>query len=293
MPGAERSAPRPGRTAIRLALGLALAGCGGAKPVEPAPQVSSLPLTRAPVAEPAETDDGVVVGSGKGHVEPAAVEAAIGPYRGELASCYTQRVGARRWLSGQLVVRWELAADGSLARVVLATSDLGAWPIERCVLDTARRAGFGTPIGGAAEVTLPLEFSLCQPVPVARGARPGQPGEPPHGCSVGGRAALWDEVASARAVGSQLAKLDACATSVAAATAKPRPAPDDVEITLYVARVGSRAGRRGRVESVGFASRTSEIDDAWAACAEKAALAWRLPDPGGQIVKLAVRYRPR
>ncbi|HMG24062.1 MAG TPA: AgmX/PglI C-terminal domain-containing protein [Kofleriaceae bacterium] len=298
MSGAVRSAPCPGSAAPRLWLGLALAACGGAPPAEPRPQVSPVALTRAPVAEPAETDDGVVVSAGKGHVEPAAVEAAIGPYRSELSSCYTRRVGGRRWLGGRLVVRWELAANGAIERVLLADGDLGAWPIERCVLDTARRASFGRPIGGAAEVVLPLEFSLCQPVPGARGARPA--GDASDGCSVRGRAALWDEVASAKAVGSQLAKLDACATATAnaaattkatataTATAKLRPAPDDVQITLYV----GRAGRRGRVESVGFASGSGEIDEAWAACAEKAALAWRLPDPGGQIAKLAVRYRP-
>ena len=93
------------------------------------------------------------------------------------------------------------------------------------------------------------------------------------------RPALWDDERSAKAVGGQLAKLDACARG------KIAP-PDDVRITLY-------AGPRGRVESVGFASGRGEIDDAWASCAEKAVLGWRLPDPRGQIVKLAVRYRPR
>ena len=104
-------------------------------------------------------------------------------------------------------------------------------------------------------MTLPLEFSAT--------------GQPP----------IWDDERSAKAVGTQLTKLDACARGGIGM-------PDDVRITLYV-------GARGRAQSVGFASPRAELEDAWATCAEKAALAWRLPDPRGQVTKLAVRYRPR
>jgi hypothetical protein len=233
-------------------LALALVACGGAKPVAAPPPVSPAPLTRTPVEEP---DDGVQIVTEKGHVELAAVDAGLAPHRDALSSCYTQRVGRRGWLGGHLSLRWEIAADGSVQRVLLAESDLGAWPVEKCVLETARGARFGKPIGGAAEVTLPLEFS-------ARG----QP-------------AVWDDEQSARAVGGQLAKLDACANGKTAA-------PEDVRITLYI-------GPHGRAASVGFASPVTELEDAWVACAEKAALGFRLPDPRGQIAKLAVRYRPR
>jgi hypothetical protein len=240
----------------RGAAGIALASCGGGKPApEPGPKISAVPLTRVPVEEPPESDDGVQVITDKGHVEPAAVDAGIAPYREALSSCYTRRVGRRRWLGGHLSLRWEVAADGSIDRVLLADSDLGAWPVEKCVLEAARAASFGVPIGGAAEVTLPLEFS-------ARGTP-----------------VVWDDDQSVKAVGGQLAKLDACAKGKVAM-------PDDVRITVYV-------GPRGRAQSVGFASPTTVLDDAWATCAEKAALGWRLPDPRGQVTKLAVRYRPR
>jgi hypothetical protein len=256
-----------GAALVRGAAGLALAGCGGAPPADPGPKVSPVPLTRAAVAE---ADDEVELQTGKGHVEPAAVEAAIFPYRSELSSCYTQRVGKRRWLAGKLALRWEIAADGTIGRVLLADSDVGAWPIEKCVLDTARHTSFGRPVGGAAEVSLPLAFSL----------------------GAGGQATQWDDDRAAKAIGApQIAKLDACGKAKASARAGAKAAvvvavavPDDVRITLYV-------GARGRALSVGFASAATEIDEAWAACAEKAALAWRLPDPRGQIAKLAVRYR--
>ena len=231
------------------------AACGGAKPRhDPPPQVSAVPLTRVAVDDHDADGDVQLVGH-KGHVEPAVALAAIAPHREALSSCYTQRLGKRTWLGGHLVLRWELAADGSVTRLVLAESDLGAWPVERCVLEAAREVTFGVPVGGAAEVSLPLEFS-------ARG-----------------KPAIWDDERSARAVGSQLGKLDACARG------KVEP-PGDVAITLYV-------GARGRPQSVGFASPSTALDDAWAGCAEKAALSWHLPDPRGQVTKLAVRYRPR
>ena len=243
--------------AVRVAapVGIALAACGGSPPpAEPAPKVSSRSLTRIATEEP-EPDDGVSVVAVKGHMDPRTVDAALTPRRAELTGCYTERVGRRRWLGGHVLVRWQIAADGTVERVLLADSDLGAWPIERCLLDIARSLSFGKPIGGAAELTLPFEFS-------ARG-------EP----------ALWDLEQSVRAVGGQLAKLAACSKGEV-------HAPDEVAITLYV-------GPHGRAASVGFASATSALDDAWAACAEKAALAWRLPDPKRQVTKLAVRYRPR
>jgi TonB family protein len=257
-PARYRRVPVGTRFAARLAApaSVALAACGNPAPrPEPAPRISAVPVTRVAAEEP-EPDDGVQVVAAKGHMDPRAVEAGVAPHRAELTGCYTQRVGRRRWLGGHVLLRWEVAADGTVTRVLLADSDLGAWPVEKCLLDIARTLSFGKPIGGgAAELTLPFEFSTK-----------GQP-------------ATWDIEQSARAIGGQLTKLAACAKGKVAA-------PEEVAITLYV-------GPHGRAESVGFASTTTALDDAWAACAEKAALAWRLPDPKGQVTKLAVRYRPR
>jgi hypothetical protein len=232
--------------------------CGGAAPV--APNWDEVGRPPRPLVDEAEPDDGVVVTGTKGRMDPEKVSAGLAPQRARLSGCYMQGVGARHWLGGNVLLRWEVAADGAIARVLVIESDLGAWSIEKCVVGVARGASFGTPIGGPAELTLPLEFSPTV------------------------RPAVWNVEQSAKAVGGQLLELDACGKAKAGAPSIA--APDEVAITLYV-------GRTGRAESVGFASATSAIDDAWAACAEKAALAWRLPDPKGQVTKLAVRYRPR
>jgi hypothetical protein len=236
-----------------LCVASALAACGG-PPAPSLPWNEPPPNQREPVEE-AEPDDGVQVVGTKGRTDPEAVNAGLAARRAELSGCYLQNVGKRRWLGGKLIVHWDIAADGAIARVLLTESDLGAWPIEKCLLEVARTATFGKPVGGKAEFTVPLAFSATGPVSV------------------------WDAEAG-KAVGTQLAKLDECAKQKGVKGGSPR----GLVVTLYV-------GPQGKVQSVGFASAKSVLDDLWADCAEQAVLAWKLPDPKGTIAKLAVKYR--
>jgi len=244
---------------VKRALAILVAACGGGArsgppPEPPAPVVSAKPTTRVPVEDSEIPDTGVTVLNSKGHMEQAAVEQGIKPHEAELTDCYMTKVGRRHWLGGHVQIHWDIKADGVLSAVKLAESDLGAWPIEKCLIDVARSATFAKPIGGPADFVLPLEFSAK------------------------GGAQVWDEDKSLRAVGGQLAKLDACGK-------KPKVVvPDDVVITVYV-------GPYGKAQSVGFSSAASEIEEKWAECATKAATAWRLPDPRGQTAKLSIRYR--
>ena len=233
-----------------------LFACGGKPPPPPPPPKPAAP---PPVqAQPDTGDDdaepGVTILNARGRMDPAAVVAGIKPHGAELGECYTSRVAGRRWLGGHVVIHWDIKKDGTISRVRLAQSDLGAWPIEKCLLDIARAATFAKPIGGDADFTLPLDFSAK------------------------GGALDWDDDQALRAVGGQLMELDACG--------KKARAPRSVAITVYV-------GTRGKAQSVGFASDASEIDDKWAECAEKIALAWRLKDPAGHrghIGKLSIHY---
>jgi len=236
-------------------LAILVIACGGSQKQapEPAPQVSSKPVTRVPV-EDTEPDEGVTIVNGHGHMDPAAVEAGVAPHTQALSDCYMTKVGRRRWLGGHVSLHWDIKADGTITKLTLAESDLGAWPVEKCLLDVAGQATFAKPVGGDADVSLPLDFSAK------------------------GRPTTWEADESEKAVGKQLAKLDACG--------KKQIPPDDVVVTLYV-------GPHGAVLSAGFSSAKSVLDPAWADCAEKAVLLWRLPDPKGQVAKLAVRYRAR
>lgn len=253
----------PTRTRLALAVSVTLA-CGGgtaSKQVEKPKDPTTFTPTRTPIEEP-EVEDGVEVVSTRGHMEPAVIEAGLAPHKESLSDCYMSKVGKRRWLGGKVALHWDISKAGEITAVKLAESDLGAWPIEKCLLETARAATFGKPKGGDADFMVPLEFAAK------------------------GRAAIWDEDQALRAVGGQLAKLDECTKPPKGKKpAKPIPRPDDVTITLYI-------GPAGKAQSVGFSSTKTAIDDDWAECAEKTALAWRLPDPKGGYAKLAIKYRP-
>jgi hypothetical protein len=232
----------------------ALVACGGSKPPPPPPPKAEPPppvAKRVPIEDSEVEDSQVTVVNAKGHMDKAAVEAGISPHNEELTDCYMKNVKRRRWLGGHVLIHWDIKKDGTVTAVkLMSESDLGAWPIEKCLLEVARSASFDKPIGGDADFSLPLDFS-------AKGA-----------------SLPWSEDQALRAVGGQLGKLEACD--------KKHARPHDVTITLYV-------GAHGRAQSVGFSSDSTEIDDKWAECATKAAMGWRLPDPKGIVAKLAVR----
>ncbi len=245
---------------MRLAVVAALvAACGSSpKPKSAAPVViSPQSTTRTVVENDSEPTDGVTIVNARGRMEPADIETGLSPHTAELTDCYMSRVGKRRWLGGNVEIHWDISKEGEITAVKLAASDLGNWPIEKCLLDVAKAAKFAKPKGGDADFMVPLAFSAK------------------------GKALAWDEDAGLRAVGGQLVKIDNCVKDKKVKTKTP---PDDVTITVYV-------GARGAAQSVGFASKASVLEETWADCAEKAALGWRLPDPKGQVAKLAVRYR--
>jgi hypothetical protein len=242
-------------------------GCGGAPPKAAATAPPPPPPRPARVVvedtSRDDHDDGVALATTHGRMDPAAVEAALAPHTAALADCYASRLDKRKWLGGHVALHWDLAADGAITSVHLAESDLGAWPIERCVVEVAREVHLPAPIGGPSDVAIPLDFSAK------------------------GKPELWDEDRSQRVVGAgQLAKLAGCRVDgrVDGRGPHPRPPTDDVLVTIYV-------GPRGGVASVGFASK-ADFADAWGDCAEKLVRAWRLPDPRGHIAKLVVRYTP-
>jgi hypothetical protein len=250
--------------------------CGGSSAPAPQPVEPTTPVAkRVPIEEPDEDEgpqDGVQIQSTRGRMDQAAIESWRDNNSAALAECYTSRVGRRRWLGGHVVIHWDVDKAGEVKKVVLAESDLGNRAVEKCLLDLARAGTFGKPIGGEADFSLPLEFSAK------------------------GSLLSWDEDQALRAVGGQLSSLDECEHPETAGMKKGRrpikkappmkrvTLPSDVVVTVYV-------GPGGKAQSVGFASAKSEIDDAWAECAEKLAMGWRLTDPRGVIAKLAIRYR--
>lgn len=249
---------------MRLAVPLVLVACGGAKappPEPPKPVEPARPVAKRVPIEDTEPEEGVTIINARGHMEQASVESALAPHKDELSACYMAKVGRRRWLGGRVLIKWDVKKDGTLSKVLLSESDLGAWPVEKCLIEVARSVEVPKPIGGDADFSIPLEFT-------AKGA-----------------VVQGDEELAEKAIAKQRAKLDACDhPEKERMKVDPGPPPRDVTITIYV-------GPHGKPQSVGFSSETSQIPDRWGDCAEAAVLAWRLPDPHGMVTKLGIRHR--
>lgn len=266
------SRPRgAGTGAAWAALGgvLALAACGGSP--RASEDRTAAGARRSSGAGADEPEDGVEVQSSRGVLEPEQIRQVVEPHSNELSGCYLSRVGDRRWLGGRVQLKWELDGTGAVRDVHIAESDLGSWPVERCLLGISRRLKFPAPRGGSdTDFTVPLEFSAT------------------------GSAAPWSEERSAEALGPQLTRLDECAAMPAAAPTAPTApagdpaaasAPREVLITLYL-------GAQGQVLSSGFAVDEAEgFSEKWADCAHRVVQAWRTTEPKVPVAKLSVRYR--
>jgi TonB family protein len=236
-----------------LTLGV-LAGCGGATPETRAPAPADAAPTRRVIEDTAADDDSdVEIVGARGRMEVADIEAGFRPHAAQLEACYTEKVGRRRWLGGQVTLKWWIQKDGTVTQVQIAESDLGAWPVEKCLLDLARQMNFAAPKGGDADFSLPLEFSAK------------------------GRPITLGEEETTAQVTPRLADLVECRRGDGGAALA---VPDDLVVTAYV-------GTRGKVQSVGFAAAGEvAVPDAWAECAARKIQGWTLRDPRGMVVKL-------
>src|SRR5436309_830720 len=158
---------------------LAIAACGGKQNPNPGPTVDESgehaetpPDQGANMIPPEKMDEdtkpeeGVTIINAHGHMEKEAIEAGLQPHQQELMDCYLKKVGRRRWLGGHVKIHWDIKKDGTITKVVLSSeSDLGSWPIEKCLLEVARSASFDKPIGGDADFDLPLALTPKAPPP--------------------------------------------------------------------------------------------------------------------------------
>ena len=192
----------PGLAGIVAAMA---AACGGAD--APARQPVARPAHHERVIPPRsaddDDDDGVEIEGLKGHLDQADIQAGVEPHHDALTSCFMSRVGKRRFLGGQIELAWRIARDGSVKEVQIAAGDLGAWPIEKCLLEVSRSMTFARPKGGLAEFSLPLDF-------------------PPRGTVLS-----WDEQKAQTEIEDKLPELAAC-----------DGAGGEVVVTLYVGTRG-------------------------------------------------------
>jgi len=94
-----------------------------------------------------------------GRLDEAAVQKAVADAGGAIESCFRDHAGTLRYVGGRVIVAARVARDGHVSHAQVVEGDLGAWPVEKCLVELARKLSFGKPQGGEAEVRIPLEFS--------------------------------------------------------------------------------------------------------------------------------------
>jgi len=101
-----------------------------------------------------------------GRLDDGVVQRAVAAAGASLEACYRDNAGGLRYVGGKVTVRAVVGRDGKVSHAQIADGDLGAWPVEKCLVDVTRKLDFGKPQGGDAEVRIPLEFAAGGPVTV-------------------------------------------------------------------------------------------------------------------------------
>src|SRR5688572_13333856 len=145
------------RPALWLVL---LAACGGSEKKETVP--SEPPPTgehgRGPKIDEEEEPDDIEVQGLLGRLEPSQIQPVIEMRWSDIEECYRDNLGKNRFIGGHVELKFRVFKDGRVKDVYVVDGDLGAWPIEKCVLEIARQMTFPKPKGGEAEFQFPIDF---------------------------------------------------------------------------------------------------------------------------------------
>lgn len=198
---------------IRLALlAAALLACGGSEKSSDGPggrdkielgDRSSERRSGVPGDEDEEEDGDIQISGTRGKLDSYDIEKGMEPHKTDLAQCYHAKIKRTKFVAGKVQLKYLVARDGTVKSVQVSESDLGAWPVEKCLLDIARSMQFPKPKGGEAHFSLPLDFSANRPIQ------------------------WWNEERVDQEVGDVMSELSECEGSAS-----------DVWVTLYVGTRG-------------------------------------------------------
>jgi hypothetical protein len=125
------------------------------KKLDPAWRPGSMPIK---VGEEAHDDDLGLEG-GRGTLEQRDVDAAVGKHLPALVACGEQAGPARRYLTGQVALRFFVTSAGEVSSVLVVSSALGNFAVERCLVEEGRRIHLPPPRGHkGSDFQYTLEF---------------------------------------------------------------------------------------------------------------------------------------
>ena len=163
-----------------------------------------------------------------GVLDERAVDRAIKPHVRAMSACFSRAGDARMYLSGQVVMRFVIAASGRVSDVQVIKNGLGSFPVESCLVAEGKQIAFPAPEGRRGT---DFEYSMTFQSTGERDVVP------------------WSGEEMARHLGGISTELASCGSIGTA----------DVDVIAYVEPGGT-------VGSVGFASE-GQLDPSAADCA--------------------------
>jgi hypothetical protein len=174
---------------------------------------------------------------GRGILEQREVDAVMGRHLKELSACGEQAGPARRYVEGEVGLRFFVSAEGEVSQVLVLSSSVGNFAVERCLVEEGLRILMPRPRGHkGSDFQYSLQFRASGEMGLTE----------------------WPDDKVARQVAQLSPRLGPCG--------ELGPAP--VKAVLYI-----EPG--GQVGSVGLAS-PSPLDPEAAGCAVEQIRRWRL-----------------
>jgi hypothetical protein len=160
------------RVARLLAMVFGVWGCAG--PAEQRPDDSSASAQLAAAQKgparpyrPGETqirlgdekDDDVDLDFSQGYFNQGDVNEILEKHTTRLTSCYERAGGAAKFAGGVVKLRFLVGPDGVVHDVLVIDTEIGNYPVERCLVVEGRKIPFPQPGGGSgADFEYSLEF---------------------------------------------------------------------------------------------------------------------------------------
>jgi hypothetical protein len=82
-----------------------------------------------------------------GVLDERAVDRALKPHLGAMSACFSRAGDARKYLSGQIVMRFMVLATGRVSDVQVIKNGLGSYPVENCLVAEGKQIAFPAPEG--------------------------------------------------------------------------------------------------------------------------------------------------
>jgi hypothetical protein len=122
-------------------------------PLEKVEDAGKAPVAKAPVRVAAGPCSGECTGTA-----PAALQGALRAKAGASRGCYERALRQNPMLKGRIMVGVRVGAQGQVCSAGIVSDTLGDPGVSSCVLGTFRSGSLPPPVGGCAEVQVPMNF---------------------------------------------------------------------------------------------------------------------------------------